>query len=66
MDRKKFIQTGGRLLLLGGIVAASGYLVMKNRVTASCSVSPTCGNCGKYSKCELPQAEDFKSRKVTP
>jgi len=22
----------------------------------NCSVSPLCGNCGKFGKCELPQA----------
>ncbi|WP_340110856.1 hypothetical protein [Maribellus mangrovi] len=63
MDRKKFIQTGGRLLLLGGFAAASGYLVMNKKVSATCSVSPTCENCGKFSKCELPQAKEVKDGK---
>jgi len=63
MDRKKFIQTGGRLLLLGGLTAASGYLILNNRVTTVCSVSPTCENCGEFSKCELPQAKEVKDGK---
>ena len=50
-------------MLLGGIAVASGSLVMNNKVTASCSVSPTCGNCGKFSKCELPQAKEVKDGK---
>ena len=63
MDRKKFIQTGGRLLLLGGLARAFGYLVLNNRIIASCSVSPTCESCGKFSKCELPQAKEVKDGK---
>ena len=63
MNRKEFIKTGGRLLMLGGISASAGYLILNNKVTASCSVSPTCNNCGKYSKCELPQAKEEKDGK---
>lgn len=50
-------------MLLGGLTAASGYLVLDKRVTTGCSVSPTCENCGKYSKCELPQAKEVKDGK---
>ncbi len=63
MNRKKFIQTGGRLLLLGGIAASTGYLVVNKKVTTACSVSPVCENCGKFSKCELPQAKEVKNGK---
>ena len=58
MDRKNFLQTAGRLFLLGGLGATSGYLVLNNKVTASCSVSPTCKSCGEFSTCELPQAKE--------
>jgi hypothetical protein len=58
MNRKEFFTTAGRLLILGGITASAGYLVVNNKVTASCSVSPTCKSCGKFSKCELPQAKE--------
>ncbi|HRX11904.1 MAG TPA: hypothetical protein P5210_09665 [Draconibacterium sp.] len=57
MNRKEFFKTAGRLLILGGITASAGYLVLNNKVTASCSVSPTCNSCGEFSKCELPQAK---------
>jgi len=60
MDRKDFFKTTGRLLILGGITASAGYLVVNNKVSASCSVSPTCNSCGKFSKCELPQAKDVR------
>jgi hypothetical protein len=58
MDRKEFFTTAGRLLILAGITASAGYLVLNNKVTASCSVSPTCKSCGEFSKCELPQAKE--------
>jgi len=60
MDRRKFIQKGGRLFLLGGLTATSGYLILNKKVSASCSVSPTCKNCGKFVKCELPQAKEVR------
>jgi hypothetical protein len=58
MNRKDFFNTAGRLLILGGITASAGYLVANKKVTASCSVSPTCNSCGKFAKCELPQAKE--------
>jgi hypothetical protein len=63
MTRKDFFKAGGRLLLLGGITASAGYLVVNKRVSARCSVSPTCENCGKFSKCVLPQAKEVKNGK---
>jgi hypothetical protein len=63
MNRKEFFNTAGRLLILGGITASAGYLVLNNKVSASCSVSPTCNSCGKFSKCELPQAKEVKDGK---
>lgn len=66
MNRKEFFNTACRLFILGGITASAGYLVLNNKVTASCSVSPTCNSCGKYSKCDLPQAKETKENKTTP
>lgn len=63
MNRKEFFKTSGRLFLLGGITASAGYLLVNKKVTASCSVSPSCENCGKFSKCEDPQAKEVKNGK---
>ncbi|NQU52010.1 MAG: hypothetical protein HQ522_05680 [Bacteroidetes bacterium] len=54
MNRKEFFKTSGRLLILGGITTSAGYLLVNNKVSASCSVSPTCQNCGKIANCETP------------
>jgi hypothetical protein len=64
MDRKNFFTTAGRLLLLGGMAASAGYLVLNRKVSATCTESPTCKNCGKFAKCELPQAKETKE--ITP
>ncbi|WP_303918852.1 MULTISPECIES: hypothetical protein [Draconibacterium] len=63
MKRKEFIRTTGQLLLLGGITASAGYLFVNKKVSAACSVSPTCDNCGKFQKCDLPQAKEVKDGK---
>ena len=64
MNRKTFFTTAGRLLILGGITASAGYLVVNKKVSATCTESPTCKNCGKFAKCELPQAKETKE--ITP
>jgi hypothetical protein len=64
MNRKNFFTTAGRLFLLGGMAASAGYLVLNNRVSATCTESPICKTCGKFAKCELPQAKETKV--ITP
>lgn len=63
MNRKEFIKTSGRLLILGGITASAGYLLVNNKVAASCSVSPTCKNCGKITNCENPDVKEVRDGK---
>jgi hypothetical protein len=58
MNRKNFFTTAGRFLLLGGLAASAGYLVVNKKVSATCTESPTCKTCGKFAKCELPQAKE--------
>jgi hypothetical protein len=58
MNRKTFFTTAGRLFLLGGITASASYLVLNNKVSATCTESPTCKTCGKFAKCKLPQAKE--------
>lgn len=63
MDRKKFLITGGRLFLLAGITALTGYLALKDKVTARCEVSGACKNCSRISECKLPQAKEAENGK---
>ena len=61
MNRKEFFNTAGRLLILGGIATSAGFLVVNKKVTASCSVSPTCSNCGKVSNCINPEIKEERN-----
>ena len=63
MNRKDFVKTSGRFLLLAGITVSSGFLVIRNKVTTTCTISSACKNCGKFSACELPQAKEAKNGK---
>jgi hypothetical protein len=65
MDRKNFFTTAGRLILLGGMAASAGYLVLNKKVSAACTESPTCKTCGKFAKCELPLAKETKNTTPT-
>ena len=60
MNRKDFLKTTGRILIIGGMTTATGYLVAKQKLDVTCSVSPDCKKCGQFAKCELPQALDRK------
>lgn len=70
MNRKEFLKTGGRILILSGMAATTGYLVVNQKVDTSCSVSPACQKCGQFAKCELPQAVETKKNEhlkgITP
>jgi hypothetical protein len=64
MDRKEFFKTSGRLLILGGIATSAGYLLVNKKVSASCSISPTCQNCGKVSVCETPDVKKARGEEL--
>ncbi len=65
MNRKEFIKTTGRILILGGIATSAGYLLINKKVTANCSVSPTCKSCGKISNCENPNVKEERAKNET-
>ncbi len=57
MNRKDFFKHGGRWAFLTCIGLLSVFLSYNKKiVTTDCSVVPFCKNCGKFVKCELPQA----------
>ncbi|WP_372948776.1 hypothetical protein [Mariniphaga sp.] len=60
MNRKEFFKTSGRILILGAMAATTGYLVVNQKVDATCSVSSACQKCGQFVKCDLPQAVETK------
>ncbi len=58
-DRREFIWSLGRYLLLGGLASVSGGLIIK-RVLASdeqkCIEPNVCRSCSVFNKCDLPKA----------
>lgn len=61
MNRKEFILTGGRIIILGGIVTSAGYLIVNKKVDATCSVSSSCEKCVRFSDCDLPQTKEVRN-----
>jgi hypothetical protein len=59
MNRRNFIETTGRGILLGGLAIVSGVLVSRRQVSrdTQCSAYFQCKNCGRLSRCQLPEAE---------
>ena len=59
MNRRNFIEKTGRGILLGGLAIVSGVLVSRRQVVKKnqCTEKFMCKNCGKLSKCQLPEAE---------
>lgn len=62
MNRKEFFKTAGRLVILGGMVGSAGYLVANKKVSANCTVSPTCSNCGKAANCVSPEVKQERTK----
>lgn len=60
MNRKDFILTGGRIIILGGIAASAGYLIVKKKIDTTCSVSSACEKCSRLSDCDLPQTKEVR------
>lgn len=62
MNRKEFFKTTGRILILGGMASSVGYLLVNKKVSATCTVSPTCNNCGKITNCTYPEVKTERNK----
>lgn len=62
MNRKDFIIAGGRMLVLAGMAATTGYLVVNDKIETTCSKSAACTKCGQFTGCELPLAKDTRAK----
>jgi hypothetical protein len=60
MNRKIFIKTTGRILILGGLGVITGYLAGHQKVDTACSVSSACRNCRQFADCGLPLAGEAR------
>jgi hypothetical protein len=59
MNRRDFFRQGGRWVILSGIGLMTAFLAANHKIVNAeeCTVSTVCKNCGKFGRCELPQAK---------
>lgn len=60
MDRKSFLRSGARWMLLGLLAGMVLFLVKKQRISPdfACAENEFCKNCSKFGSCNLPQATE--------
>ena len=56
--RRDFLKTALRLGALAGLAAA--VIVPLARKNRACAQANACGACDRFSRCDLPQALDYK------
>jgi hypothetical protein len=58
MDRKEFIRTSGRLIILGFLTALSAAFILKRQVSVpkTCDKAGQCNGCASLLSCNLPEA----------
>lgn len=61
IDRREFIRKAGRGLILGGVIAGGGYLLLRPKTGVACDFDFICRDCRQLKSCSLPEADDFKS-----
>ena len=61
-ERRKFLNTLGRLALLSGLAGVSGALLFRDAGgdDSACDFDFLCARCRKKSSCKLPEAEEYK------
>ncbi len=57
-NRREFLKTSARTVLLGGLVLGSGYLIFREKPgnAEACNFDFACKNCNRLSLCNLPEA----------
>lgn len=53
MDRRRFFENGGRMILFGGLAGISGLLLFRRRFgnPETCITNPFCGGCSQFNSC---------------
>ena len=66
-NRREFIKTSARTILLGGLVFGSGYLIFREKPknADTCNFDFACKNCKRLSACALPEATAQKQSEVS-
>jgi hypothetical protein len=61
-NRREFIKTSARTVLLGGLVLGSGYLIFREKPgnTDACNFDFACKSCKRLTSCNLPETKTQK------
>ncbi len=65
-DRREFIKTFSRGLILSGLAVISGVLIFRDNKGGNdqCNFDFVCKKCKNLNSCSLPEATDYK--KINP
>jgi hypothetical protein len=65
MERKEFIRTSGRWMILGVLAFITGSLILRKKISVSenaCGISKgPCRDCAVLATCTLPEALKIKN-----
>ena len=63
-DRRKFIKSVSKGIILTGLIGISGVLIFRKIPEGvECDFEFVCKNCKNLSSCKLPEANDYKENK---
>jgi len=65
-QRRTFIKTIGRGIVLSGLIGLSGVLLFREKPEGAetCDFDFICKNCKKNTSCQLPEAKAYKDNKT--
>lgn len=61
MERRDFINSIFRNIILTGILIFSGYLIFREKSEKTCEFDFACKKCKNLSSCDLPEAEQAQT-----
>jgi hypothetical protein len=64
VDRRSFLRSAARASISAGLVGSCGLLVLR-KSGGNCAKPIVCGECGKFSGCDLPKAQTARAQQGT-
>jgi hypothetical protein len=61
VDRRSFLCSAARASIAAGLVGSCGLLVLR-KSSSDCRKPIACGECGRFSGCDLPKAQTARAQ----